>query len=81
MSAPAYDSSSPRRLATLTTMSNRVLCQQVSMTEFLQLQLLQWGIHDLLRLLVFQFSLTSTAAGVLCDIGDIWDMVSMGDCP
>ena len=71
MSASAYDSSSPRRLTPLTTMSNRVLCQQVSMAEFLQLQLLQWGIHELLRLLVFQFSLTSIATGVLRDICDI----------
>ena len=58
-------------------MSNRVLCQQVSVTEFPQLQLLQWEIHELLRLLVFQFSLTSIATGVLRDIGDIWDMVSI----
>ena len=77
MSASAYDSSSPRRLTPLTTMSNHVLCQQVSMAEFLQLQLLQWGIHELFHLLVIQFSLMSIVTGVLHDIGDIWDMVSI----
>ena len=57
------------------------------MAEFFQHQLLQWGTQELLRLLVFQFSLTSLATGVLRDspgtlykdvfLGDVWDLVSV----